>query len=70
MGKAMTLVVSGTRNPTLTAMMTPAKLVKRKSFGFVHLERGFGGHGGGENEVMGDGRSRDVDEEDGEGKQV
>ena len=57
-------VESGTRNPTLTAMMTPAKLVKRKSFGFVHLGRGFGGHGGGENEVIGQIRSRDADEED------
>ena len=60
--------VSGSRNLTLTAMMTPAKLVKRKSFGFVHLGRGFGGHGGGENEVVGQIRSKDVDE-DGEGKQ-
>ena len=60
---------SGTRNPTRTAMITPAKLVKRKSFGFVHLGRGFSGHGGGENEVMGHSRSRDTDGEDGEGKQ-
>ena len=27
---------------------TPTKLIKRKSFGFVHLGRGFSGHGGGE----------------------
>ena len=59
---------SGSRNST-TAMTTPTKLIKRKSFGFVHLGRGFGGHGGGENEVMGESRSRDTDEEDGEGKQ-
>jgi hypothetical protein len=49
---------------TLTATTTPTKLVKRKSFGFVHLGRGFGGHGGGENEVVGD-----IDEVEGEGKQ-
>ena len=58
--------VSDARHPTL---MTPVKLVKRKSFGFVHLGRGFGGHGGGENEVMGQIRSRDTDEGAGEGKQ-
>lgn len=49
-------------------IVTPTKLVKRKSFGFVHLGRGFGGHGGGENEVVGQVRSRDADEEDREGK--
>ena len=27
---------------------TPTKLIKRKSFGFVHLGRKFSGHGGGE----------------------
>jgi hypothetical protein len=27
---------------------TPTKLVKRKTFGFVHLGRAFSGHGGGE----------------------
>ena len=59
----------GTRNPTLTALMTPTKLVKRKSFGFVHLGRGVGGHGGGENEVVGRSRGKDAVEEDGEGKQ-
>ena len=58
-----------TRNPTLTAMTTPTKLVKRKSFGFVHLGRGFGGHGGGENEVVGHSQSREADEADGNGKQ-
>ena len=58
-----------TRNPILTAMTTPTKLVKRKSFGFVHLGRGFGGHGGGENETVGHGRSREADEADGKGKQ-
>jgi len=62
-------VVSHTRNLTLTAMMTPTKLVKRKSFGFIHLGRGFGGHGGGENEIIGQIRSKDTDEEDGEEKQ-
>ena len=30
---------SGTAYPTLTTMMTPTKLVKRKTFGFVHLGR-------------------------------
>ena len=37
----------------MTPTTTPTKLVKRKSFGFIHLGRGFGGHGGGENEVFG-----------------
>ena len=59
----------GTRNPTLTAMMTPTKLVKRKSLGYVHLGRGVGRHRGGENEVVGHSRGRDAIEEDGEGKQ-
>ena len=58
----------GTRNPTLTAMMIPTKLVKRKSFGFVHLGKGAGGHWGGENEVVDHSRGRDAVEEDGEGK--
>ena len=43
--------------------------MKRKSFGFVHLGRGFGGHGGGANEVVGQIGSKDGDEEDGEGTQ-
>ena len=48
--------------------LPPAKLVKRTSLGFVHLGRRFGGHGGGKNDVVGQIRSRDVDEEDAEGK--
>ena len=36
--------------------------------GFVLLGRRFGGHGGGKNDVLGQFRSRDADEEDGEGK--
>ena len=65
-------VAPGTGNPklpTLTAMTTPTKLVKRKSFGFVHLGRGFGGHGGGENEVVSRSGRREADEAVGEGKQ-
>ena len=60
--------------PTLTPTTTPTKLVKRKSFGFVHLGRGFGGHGGGENEVVGQSASRKVEggevDEDEERKQA
>lgn len=65
-------VAAGTGNPkppTLTAMTTPTKLVKRKSFGFVHLGRGFGGHGGGENEVVSRSGRMEADEAAGEGKQ-
>ena len=36
--------------------------------GFVLLGRRFGGHGGGKNDVLGQFRSRDADEEDGEGR--
>ena len=46
-------VPSGTKLSTLTTIATPIKLVKRNTFGFVHLGRGFGGHGGGEDEVVG-----------------
>ena len=55
--------------PEISAMMTPTKLVKCKSFGFVHHGRGVGGHGDGENEVVGHSKGRDAVEEDGEGKQ-
>jgi len=58
---------SGTGNPklpTLTPTTTPTKLVKRKIFGFVHLGKGFGGHGGGENDVVGQSASREVGEDE------
>ena len=48
---------------------TPTKLLKRKSFGFVHLGKGFGGHRGGGNEVMGESGGRKANEDDGKGKQ-
>ena len=61
--------------PTLTPTTTPTKLVKRKSFGFVHLGRGLGGHVSGDIDVMGSGeRQVDGDEdeghEDGEDRQI
>lgn len=42
--------------------LPPAKLVKRKSFGFIHLGRGFSGDRGGEYEVRGQTRSNDADD--------
>ena len=55
-------VVSGTRNSTQTAMMTPAKFGEKERFlGSFILKGGFDGHGRGENEVMGQSRSRDTD---------
>ncbi|KAH6905586.1 hypothetical protein BKA70DRAFT_1291645 [Coprinopsis sp. MPI-PUGE-AT-0042] len=42
---------SSSKQPFL-GPLTPSKLIKRKSLGFVQLRRGFGGHNSGENEVV------------------
>ena len=61
------VIAPGVKNakfPTLTPTTTPTKLVKRKSFGFVHLGRGFSGHEDGDRTL-----SETVGDKEGDGEQ-